>query len=137
MGTSPSGVAKTSGSENMALLVWGLSGIFSMMGAFSYAELGTMIRKNGGDYAYIFEAYGEKCVFLCMWLQLFVICPGAQAITALTFGEYAMEACYIHCKYGSSKYSVLMLAILVIGCLAMLNSLNMKVSIILQYIFTA
>merc|ERR1712243_263501 len=30
-----------------------------------------------------------------------------------------------------------MLAILVIGCLAMLNSLNMKVSIILRYIFTA
>ena len=31
----------------MALLVWTCSGIFSMIGAFCYAELGCMIRNSG------------------------------------------------------------------------------------------
>lgn len=37
---SPSYVLKNAGSKGMALIVWVLSGILSMMGALCYAELG-------------------------------------------------------------------------------------------------
>ena len=56
---SPGGVLKEVGSINMALTVWIISGIFSMVGAYCYAELGCLIRKPGGDYAYIIDTFGR------------------------------------------------------------------------------
>jgi len=50
---SPGGVLMNTGSVGMALTVWLASGIFSMVGAYCYAELGCMIKKTGGDYAYV------------------------------------------------------------------------------------
>jgi solute carrier family 7 L-type amino acid transporter-like protein len=55
---SPSGVLMNTGSVNMALIIWITSGIFSMVGAYCYAELGCMIKKTGADYAYIMVTFG-------------------------------------------------------------------------------
>ena len=61
---SPSGVLKNTGSVNMALLVWISSGIFSMIGAYCYAELGTIIKRTGADYAYIMVTFGPFLAFI-------------------------------------------------------------------------
>jgi solute carrier family 7 L-type amino acid transporter-like protein len=66
---SPSGVLKNTGSVNMALMVWIISGVFSMVGAYCYAELGCMIKKTGADYAYIMVTFGK---FLVSILGIFV-----------------------------------------------------------------
>ena len=42
---APGGVLKQTGSVNMSLTVWVLSGLYSMVGAYCYAELGLLIRK--------------------------------------------------------------------------------------------
>ena len=46
---SPGGVLHNTGSINMALVVWVLAGVFSMIGAFCYAELGCMIKNSGSE----------------------------------------------------------------------------------------
>jgi len=88
---SPSGVLMQTGSVNMALVVWLASGIFSMVGAYCYAELGCMIKKTGADYAYIMVSFGPFMAFIRLWVECVIVRPCSQAIVALTFGIYACK----------------------------------------------
>ena len=95
---SPKGVLQYSGSVGLSCLVWLLSGLLSFIGALCYAELGTMIPKSGGDYAYIKHAFGPLLSFLYLWAALLVIMPAGNAIIALTFANYILEPFYPECQ---------------------------------------
>jgi len=95
---SPSGVLANTGSVNMALLVWIISGLFSMVGAYCYAELGCMIKKTGADYAYIMVTFGPFLAFIRLWVECIIVRPCSQAIVALTFSIYATKPFFPECE---------------------------------------
>lgn len=94
---SPRYVLFYSGSVGMALIVWTLCGILAMCGALSYAELGTMIPKSGGESTYLLESFGELPSFMYIWTACIVIKPSQIAIVCLVFGEYAVAPFFPDC----------------------------------------
>jgi amino acid transporter len=88
---SPKGVIKEVGAVGTSLVIWVLCGLLSMIGALCYAELGTMIPKSGGDYAYIFEVFGPLPAFLYLWDATVIFVPSTNAIMGLTFASYVFQ----------------------------------------------
>ncbi|KAG7311388.1 hypothetical protein JYU34_002430 [Plutella xylostella] len=131
---SPSLALKYSGSKGMALLVWVLSGFLSMIGALCYAELGTMIPKSGGDYAYIGEAFGALPSFLYLWVALFILVPTGNAITALTFAQNILKPLWPACEPPADAVSLI--AAFITCLLTLINCYNVKWVTRLQDSFT-
>ena len=94
---SPSGVLQQTGSINLALVVWVLSGMFSMVGAYCYAELGCMIKKTGADYAYIMVTFGPFVAFIRLWVECIIVRPCTVTIVALTFAKYSAKPFFPEC----------------------------------------
>lgn len=95
---SPGGVLQGTGSINLALIIWLLSGAFSMIGAYCYAELGCMIRKAGGDYTYILDTFGPFVGFVRLWAECIIVRPCTITIVALTFAKYAAKPFFPMCE---------------------------------------
>lgn len=121
---SPTGVLRFAGSTGMALVVWAACGLISMVGAMCYAELGTMIPKSGGDYAYIFSAFGPLPAFLFLWVALLIIQPTSNAIAGITFANYILEPIYAGCSPPDN--AVRLVAAVVICLLTFINCYNVK-----------
>uniref|UniRef100_A0A1B6ECK9 Amino acid permease/ SLC12A domain-containing protein n=1 Tax=Clastoptera arizonana TaxID=38151 RepID=A0A1B6ECK9_9HEMI len=94
---SPRGVIEEVGSAGSSLVIWALCGFLSMIGALCYAELGTSIPKSGGDYAYIFEAFGPVPAFLYLWAAMLIFVPSTNAIMGLTFAKYVIQPFFPAC----------------------------------------
>ncbi|KAJ4449963.1 hypothetical protein ANN_01370 [Periplaneta americana] len=130
---SPTGVIQEVGSPGLSIIVWMLCGLLSMIGALCYAELGTSIPKSGGDYAYIFEAFGPLPAFLYLWDAMLIFVPTTNAIMGLTFASYVIQPFFPTCKVPDS--SVRLLAAATICFLTFINCYDVKLTTRLQNIF--
>ena len=72
----------------LVLLLWTLGGLVTVAGALTYAELGAMFPRAGGQYQYLKEAYGPLWGFLFGWTAFTVVMSGGIASLAVAFGEY-------------------------------------------------
>jgi len=90
----PSSVLAQSGeSVPVAMAVWLVGGILSLLGALSYAELGAMegTGSGGGLYTFIRDGFGAFPAFLYGWTLFFVIGAGTIATLSVAAANYMTQ----------------------------------------------
>lgn len=108
---APALVAANSASEAGVLLLWGLGGLLSLIGAMCYAELASTYPHTGGDYYYLRRALGEGPAFLFAWARLTVIPTGSIALLGFIFGDYASQLLWLG-EHSSALYAALSIVLL-------------------------
>jgi APA family basic amino acid/polyamine antiporter len=81
-------VARYTGSSGWLMGVWVLTGVMTLMGALSYAELSAAMPQAGGQYIFLREAYAPLPGFLYGWTCFLVIQTGSIAAVAVVFAKY-------------------------------------------------
>ena len=82
---------QTGGDVRLALLVWVVAGVLSLLGALTYAEMGAAKPDAGGLYLYIRDTFGPLTAFLYGWTAFFVIASGSVATLAVAFTSYLQQ----------------------------------------------
>jgi basic amino acid/polyamine antiporter, APA family len=88
---TPALVASAIASPGAILVAWIAGGVISLMGALCYAELATAYPNVGGNYYYLYRAYGRSIAFLFAWSRMTVIQTGSIALLAFVFGDYTSQ----------------------------------------------
>ena len=113
-------VAQRLDSPGLVLAAWVAGGLIAMAGALTFAELGVVMPKAGGHYAYIREAFHPLLGFLYGWALLFMIETGAIAAVAITFAEYTLRL------VGREGVGVIPLSFVAIVVVGGINALGVK-----------
>ncbi|GJJ68025.1 hypothetical protein EMPS_00371 [Entomortierella parvispora] len=74
-----------------AFIIWAVAGIVCLIGAYAYAELGTMFPESGGDFQYLRRAYGKKMALVFGWSFIIVLNPIGTAGIAGVLGRYSVD----------------------------------------------
>jgi APA family basic amino acid/polyamine antiporter len=113
-------VAQRLDAPGWVLAAWLAGGLIAMAGALTFAELGVVMPRAGGHYAYIREAFHPFLGFLYGWALLFMIETGAIAAVAITFSEYTLR---LVGREGVGAIPLAFTAIVVVGGI---NALGVK-----------
>jgi len=81
-------MVRTVQTPGLLLLVWGLSGIVTLLGALTYGELAAMYPKAGGQYVYLREGISPLFGYLYGWTLFLVIQTGTIAAVAVAFARF-------------------------------------------------
>jgi len=81
-------MARDVGSTGWLLVVWLVSGLMTILGALSYAELAAMMPQAGGQYIFLRESYSPLFGFLYGWTSFTVIQTGTIAAVAVAFAKF-------------------------------------------------
>ena len=65
------------------VLLWFIGGVMALIGAFTYAELGTHFKNSGGDYIFLSKIFHPLLGYLYAWTSLLVGCSAPIAIAAI------------------------------------------------------
>lgn len=120
-GTIGTGILRTPGviaanldSPWLFIGVWVVGGVYSLLGALTVAELGTMMPRAGGQYVFAQRALGNYAGFIVGWSDWMLMC-GAIAAVAIVASEYIRHLSDLH------KDLTVALALMIIVGFAMLQ----------------
>lgn len=133
---SPKGVLAQTESVGMSLVVWTLCGVVAMFGALCFAELGTIIPKSGGEYAYLNTAFGGGAAFLFSWTANIVLKPSSLAIIILACVDYALQPFYEGTECGPPQMAKKLMAACAIILVVGLNCWSAKLASMAVNFFT-
>ena len=125
--------------------VWIFAGIAALSGAVSYAELGGMFPRAGGDYVFQDEAYGKTFAFASGWVLFAGIFTGSIAAVAVPLCEHQIatlaEAVGLGFApkrpvgvLGLTQADVVGMAI--VGAVTAINTLRVRISSAVQTLVT-
>ncbi|MEP7269909.1 MAG: amino acid permease [Acidobacteriota bacterium] len=80
------------GTPGLVLAAWIAAGVLSLAGALTYAELGALLPKAGGEYVYLRTAYGDAPAFFYGWMRFVVGSAGSIASLAAGFAIFFTSA---------------------------------------------
>jgi APA family basic amino acid/polyamine antiporter len=81
-------IARDVGTSGWLLAVWALTGLMTVIGALSYAELAAMMPYAGGQYVFLREAFNPLFGFLYGWTLFLVIQTGTIAAVGVAFAKF-------------------------------------------------
>jgi basic amino acid/polyamine antiporter, APA family len=81
-------ISRDVGSAGWLMLIWVLTGVMTIAGALSFAELAAMMPHAGGTYVFLREAYGPLWGFLFGWTNFLVIQTGFIAAVGVAFAKF-------------------------------------------------
>lgn len=119
------------GSVPLALSVWLMGGILSLLGALTYGELSARNPQAGGLYVHIRDGFGRFPAFLFGWTLFLVVSTGSIATLAVAFSNYWGE--FFPLGPGTAK----LISILMIGIIAFVNIRGTRQSADMQNVTTA
>ncbi|XP_076447036.1 large neutral amino acids transporter small subunit 1-like [Babylonia areolata] len=132
---SPVGILSNVRSVGMSCVMWAVCGLYSLLCALCFAELGATFPESGGEYLYIMRAFGDFPAFLCLWVNFFIINPVGQAASSLIFATYILRPVFPTCE--APTEAVRIVAALVMALLISVNCVNVKWATKIQGIITA
>ena len=84
------------GSNQWMLLLWILGGVTAVCGALTLAELSAALPRTGGDYVYLYYAYGPLPAFLSGWVSFLIGFAVPSAASAFAFAKYVVAPFRAH-----------------------------------------
>src|SRR5437588_8123797 len=114
----------------VALSVWLVGGVLSLLGALTYGELSARNPAAGGLYVYIRDCFGQFPSFLFGWILFFVVSTGSIATLAVAFSNYLGE--FVSLGHWTAK----LVSLCMIGIIAAVNILGTRQSANLQNVTT-
>ena len=142
-------MAQAVGAPQWVLLAWIVAGMLSLAGALTYAELGALLPKAGGEYVYLRAAYGDLPAFLFGWMRVTVGGAGSIAIAGVAFATFLSAVLPLDAVWVRKSFLLLgekfdwqfgikqVVAVLVILASAGLNCLRVVFGGRIQFVLTA
>ncbi len=117
-------------SLSLALSVWFVGGILSLLGALTFGELSALNPQAGGLYIYIRDCFGRFPAFLFGWILFLVVSTGSIATLAVAFSNYLGEF------FPLAPWTLKLVSLAMIGIIAGVNVIGTRRSADLQNVST-
>src|SRR5512140_654847 len=121
---TPAIVARETGSARAFLLAWVVGCVVSLVGALTFAEIGSRHPRAGGYYRVVADCYHPALAFMLNWAQTLMQGAGAAGV-AFIGAEYLVGLLLPPEKRGGN--AVLVVALLLMAVLLALNALGVRV----------